>query len=44
MPSALAAAFEVWVTDEPGWEIAPRLFSTVCFRRGAVRPLTDSPA
>jgi aromatic-L-amino-acid decarboxylase len=30
---ALAAAFERWVVDEPGWELcAPRLFSTVCFR------------
>jgi aromatic-L-amino-acid decarboxylase len=29
----LAAQFEQWVRDEPGWEIAaPRHFSTVCFR------------
>ncbi len=29
----LAALFESWVRDEPGWEItAPRLFSLVCFR------------
>ena len=29
----LAALFESWVQDEPGWEIsAPRHFSTVCFR------------
>ena len=29
----LAAVFERWVADEPGWELsAPRLFSTVCFR------------
>jgi len=29
----LAALFESWVRDEPGWEIsAPRRFSTVCFR------------
>jgi aromatic-L-amino-acid decarboxylase len=30
----LAALFEEWVRDEPGWEIcAPRPFSVVCFRR-----------
>jgi aromatic-L-amino-acid decarboxylase len=30
---ALAAAFEQWVRDEPGWELsAPRPFSVVCFR------------
>ena len=30
---ALAAMFEAWVDDEPGWEIcAPRHFSLVCFR------------
>jgi aromatic-L-amino-acid decarboxylase len=29
----LAALFEEWVREEPGWEIsAPRHFSTVCFR------------
>ena len=29
----LAALFEGWVRDEPGWEIcAPRPFSVVCFR------------
>ena len=29
----LAALFETWVRDEPGWEIvAPRHFSLVCFR------------
>ena len=29
----LAAMFEGWVADEPGWELcAPRLFSVVCFR------------
>jgi aromatic-L-amino-acid/L-tryptophan decarboxylase len=31
---ALAALFEGWVSDEPGWELtAPRPFSLVCFRR-----------
>ena len=31
---ALAALFEGWVRDEPGWELtAPRPFSLVCFRR-----------
>lgn len=30
----LAALFERWVADEPGWELcAPRPFSVVCFRR-----------
>ena len=30
----LAALFEEWVRDEPGWEVtAPRPFSLVCFRR-----------
>jgi aromatic-L-amino-acid decarboxylase len=30
----LAALFEQWVGDEPGWEVcAPRPFSLVCFRR-----------
>jgi aromatic-L-amino-acid decarboxylase len=30
----LAAEFERWVEEEPGWEIcAPRHFSLVCFRR-----------
>ena len=30
----LAALFEGWVRDEPGWELsAPRRFSVVCFRR-----------
>ena len=30
----LAALFEDWVRDEPGWELtAPRPFSLVCFRR-----------
>ncbi|OFW74040.1 MAG: hypothetical protein A2Y55_11415, partial [Actinobacteria bacterium RBG_16_68_12] len=30
----LAARFEEWVRDEPGWEVvAPRHFSLVCFRR-----------
>ena len=29
----LAAQFEQWVADEPGWELcAPRPFSVVCFR------------
>ena len=29
----LAALFEEWVRDEPGWQVvAPRHFSTVCFR------------
>ena len=29
----LAALFESWVRNEPGWELsAPRRFSTVCFR------------
>jgi len=32
----LAASFEDWVRDEPGWELcAPRPFSVVCFRRDA---------
>jgi aromatic-L-amino-acid/L-tryptophan decarboxylase len=32
----LAAQFEGWVLEEPGWEIsAPRHFSTVCFRHTA---------
>jgi aromatic-L-amino-acid decarboxylase len=32
----LAAVFESWVRDEPGWEVsAPRHFSLVCFRRAA---------
>jgi len=30
----LAALFEGWVEDEPGWEVcAPRHFSLVCFRK-----------
>jgi aromatic-L-amino-acid decarboxylase len=30
----LAALFEGWVAEEPGWELcAPRPFSVVCFRR-----------
>jgi aromatic-L-amino-acid decarboxylase len=30
----LAALFESWVADQPGWELsAPRHFSLVCFRR-----------
>jgi aromatic-L-amino-acid decarboxylase len=30
---ALAAEFEHWVAEEPGWELcAPRPFSVVCFR------------
>jgi aromatic-L-amino-acid/L-tryptophan decarboxylase len=32
----LAALFESWVRDEPGWELcAPRPFSLVCFRLAA---------
>jgi aromatic-L-amino-acid decarboxylase len=32
----LAAEFERWVAEEPGWEVcAPRHFSLVCFRREA---------
>ncbi|MBM3677228.1 MAG: amino acid decarboxylase [Actinobacteria bacterium] len=32
----LAALFERWVEEEPGWEVvAPRHFSLVCFRRDA---------
>jgi aromatic-L-amino-acid decarboxylase len=32
----LAALFEEWVREEPGWEVvAPRHFSLVCFRRDA---------
>jgi len=32
----LAALFESWVREEPGWEVvAPRAFSVVCFRREA---------
>jgi aromatic-L-amino-acid decarboxylase len=32
----LAAEFERWVDEEPGWEVcAPRRFSLVCFRRVA---------
>ena len=35
---ALAALFEGWVRDEPGWELAaPRPFSLVCFRREGTR-------
>ena len=31
----LAALFEQWVADQPGWELsAPRVFSVVCFRLG----------
>ena len=30
---ALAAEFETWVAETPGWEVcAPRNFSVVCFR------------
>ena len=30
----LAALFEQWIADEPGWELcAPRHFSLVCFRK-----------
>ena len=30
----LAALFEGWLREEPGWEVvAPRHFSLVCFRR-----------
>jgi aromatic-L-amino-acid decarboxylase len=30
----LAALFESWIQEEPGWElVAPRHFSLVCFRR-----------
>jgi aromatic-L-amino-acid decarboxylase len=30
----LAALFESWIAEEPGWELAaPRPFSVVCFRR-----------
>jgi aromatic-L-amino-acid decarboxylase len=33
----LAALFEEWVRDEPGWRVAaPRHFSTVCFRHETV--------
>jgi aromatic-L-amino-acid/L-tryptophan decarboxylase len=32
----LAALFEEWVRDEPGWEVcAPRALAVVCFRRDA---------
>ncbi len=32
---SLAATFERWVAEAPGWELcAPRPFSVVCFRRG----------
>lgn len=32
----LAALFETWVREEPGWQVAaPREFSVVCFRRDA---------
>jgi aromatic-L-amino-acid decarboxylase len=32
----LAALFEEWVREAPGWEVvAPRHFSLVCFRRDA---------
>ena len=34
----LAAVFERWVAEEPGWELcAPRPFSVVCFRRRGSR-------
>ena len=34
----LAALFEQWVADEPGWELcAPRRFSLVCFRLEGTR-------
>ena len=33
----LAALFEEWVRDEPGWRVvAPRHFSTVCFRHETI--------
>jgi aromatic-L-amino-acid/L-tryptophan decarboxylase len=36
----LAARFEQWVQEEPGWELcAPRPFSVVCFRREAADEL-----
>jgi aromatic-L-amino-acid/L-tryptophan decarboxylase len=39
----LAALFERWVRDEPGWEIcAPRPFSLVCFRRSGSDELNEA--
>jgi aromatic-L-amino-acid decarboxylase len=39
----LAALFEGWVRDEPGWEIcAPRPFSVVCFRRDGPDELNEA--
>ncbi len=41
----LAALFESWVRAEPGWEVvAPRHFSTVCFRHVECRQRRDRPA
>ena len=39
----LAALFEGWVRDEPGWELcAPRPFSLVCFRRDGSDELNEA--
>ena len=39
----LAALFESWVDDEPGWEVvAPRPFSLVCFRRDGSDELNEA--
>jgi aromatic-L-amino-acid decarboxylase len=39
----LAALFERWVEDEPGWELcAPRPFSLVCFRREGSDALNEA--
>jgi aromatic-L-amino-acid decarboxylase len=39
----LAALFEGWVRDEPGWEVtAPRPFSLVCFRRDGSDPENEA--
>jgi aromatic-L-amino-acid decarboxylase len=38
----LAALFEGWVREEPGWEVvAPRPFSLVCFRRDGSDELNE---
>jgi len=39
----LAALFEAWVREEPGWEVtAPRPFSLVCFRRDGSEPENEA--
>ncbi len=42
-PLRLAALFESWVRDTPGWEIcAMRHFSLVCFRRDGDDALNEA--